>query len=84
MLKTLPERQDKPMAIICWNTAVNLLAEGSPLIPHFKRLEEQGVDVLAGTLCVQELGLMEKMAAGKLASMDDILDLMLNNDVVNL
>ena len=84
MLKALPERNDKPHFIVCWNTAVNLLAQGSPVASHFKRLEEQGVSVLAGALCVQELGLQDKMAAGKSATMNEILDVMLNNEVINL
>ena len=84
MLQALPERSDKPSAIVCWNTAVNLLAQGSPMAPHFKRLEDQGVSVLAGALCVQELGLQEKMVAGTPATMSEILDVMLHNDVINL
>lgn len=84
MLKALPERKDKPDAIVCWNTAVNLLVQGSPMAPHFKRLEDQGVSVLAGALCVQELGLQGKMAAGKAATMNEILDVVLHNEVINL
>ena len=44
MLETLPEREDKPVAIIRRNTAVKLLAEGSPLLAHLRRLEEKGVN----------------------------------------
>ena len=84
MLKALPEHDDEPVAIICWNTAVQLLAEGSPLLPHFKRLEEKGVDILAGRLCVAELGLTDKIAVGKLATMGEILDLILHHSVISL
>ena len=84
MLKTLAEREDRPLAIIFWNTAVKLLAEGSPSVPRLKALEGKGVQLLAGQLCVKELELAGKMAVGKLATMEEILDLILHHEVVNL
>ena len=84
LLETLSKRGDGLAAIICWNTAVRLMAEGSPLLVHLKRLEEKGINILAGQLCVRELDLMNKIAVGRLATMDEILDLILNNDVVAL
>ena len=84
MLESLTKRVERPTAIICWNTAVKLVAEGSPLVPHFKNLEEKGVNILLGKLCVGECELNGKIAVGKEATMDEILDLILNNDVVNL
>jgi hypothetical protein len=84
LLETLSKREDGPAVIICWNTAVKLLAEGSPLLPHFKRLEEKGVKLLAGQLCVKELELTGKIAIGKMATMNEILDLILYNDVLTL
>lgn len=84
MMKTLTEHKGQPLAIIFWNTAVRLLAEGSPTIPYLKILEEKGVQILAGQLCVNELGLTGKMSIGKMVGMNEILDLILNNDVVAL
>ena len=84
LLESLAIRPDRPTAIICWNTAVKLVAEGSPLIPHFKRLEEMGVHILLGKLCVRECELMGKIAVGREATMDEILDLILHHEVVNL
>lgn len=83
-LETLSKRDDGPTAIICWNTAVKLFAEGSPVLPYLKRLEEKGISILAGKLCVKELELTDKIAVGREATMDEILDLMLHNEVVNL
>jgi hypothetical protein len=84
LLETLSKRGDGPAAIICWNTAVKLLAEGAPLLPHFKRLEEKGVKLLAGQLCVKELELDGKIAIGTMATMNEILDLILHHDVLTL
>jgi hypothetical protein len=84
MLKTLVEREDRPAAFVFWNMAVKLLAEDSPAVPHLKALEKKGVQLLAGHLCVKELELTGKMAVGKLATMDEILDLILHHEVVSL
>ena len=84
MLESLEKRPDRPVAIICWNTAVGLVAEGSPLVPHFRRLKEEGVDILLGKLCVGECELSGKIAVGREVTMDEILDLILHNQVVNL
>jgi len=84
MLESLEKSPDRPAAIICWNTAVKLVAEGSPLVPHFRRLEERGVNILLGKLCVGECELGGKIAVGKEATMEEILDLILHNEVVNL
>lgn len=84
MLESLEKRSDRPAAIICWNTAVKLVAQDSPLVPHFKRLEEEGVKILLGKLCVGECELTGKIAVGKEATMDEILDLLLRHEVVNL
>lgn len=84
LLETLAAREDRPAAIICWNTAVKLLAEDSPLLARLKRLEEKGVNILAGQLCVEELGLTHKMTVGKTATIGQILDLILHNDVISL
>jgi hypothetical protein len=84
LLETLSKRDDGPAAIICWNTVVKLMAEGSPLLGHLKGLEEKGIKLLAGRLCVRELELMDKLAVGRLATMDEILDLILHHEVLAL
>jgi hypothetical protein len=84
LFEALPQREDLPAAIIFWNTAVKLMAKGSPLLPHLKRLEEKGVQLLAGKLCVNELELTDKIAVGRVASLGDILDVILHNEVVSL
>jgi hypothetical protein len=84
MLESLEKRPDRPAAIVCWNTAVKLVAEKSPLVPHFKRLKEKGIDILLGKLCVAECELTGRIAVGREVTMDEILDLLLHHEVVNL
>jgi hypothetical protein len=84
LLEALEERQDKPAAIIMWNTAVSLMASDSPALPRLKKLEQSGVKLLAGRLCTTELCIADKIAVGKIVNMDEILDLLLNNEVISL
>jgi len=84
LLDNIIEREDRPRAIICWNTAVRLLAADSPLLKQLKALEGKGVDILAGQLCVSELGLEGQLAAGRSVKMGEILDLVLHSEVISL
>ena len=84
MLEALPRRDDVPSTIVLCNTAVKLVADDSPLLPHLRSLEEKGVNILVGIGCVSELELMERIAVGKLVTMDEIMDVILHNDVVSL
>ncbi len=83
MFKSLANRKDLPAALVFWNTAVRLLTDSSPLLRHLKPLEEKGVAVLAGKLCLQELDISQ-LAVGRAATMDEILDLFDNYSVVSL
>ncbi len=84
MLESLEKREDGPSAFIFWNTAVRLLADDSPLVPYFRRLEEKGILILLGKSCVGECELTGRIAVGRPATMDEILDLLLHKEVVNL
>jgi len=84
LFEALAKREDRPKALIFWNTAVKLLEEGSPAVPHLKVLEEKGVTILAGKLCVEDLCIGDRIAVGKIATMDEILDCMLHNEVISV
>lgn len=84
LLESLAKRTDRPKAIIFWNTAVKLLTTGSPAVPRLKALEEKGIQLLAGRFCLTDLCIADTVAVGKAASMDEILDVMLQNEVISL
>jgi hypothetical protein len=84
LLDALASRGEPIKAVIFWNTAVNLLAGDSPLRGRLKALEEKGVDVVAGRFCVQDLCIADQIVVGRVATMDDILDLLLHNEVISL
>lgn len=84
LVEALAGRDDLPEAIIFWNMAVTLLAEGSPLVSRVKALEEKGVRILAGRFCLTDLCIADRVAVGQAASMDEILDLLLAHEVISL
>ncbi len=83
MLKSMANRRELPAALVFWNTAVKLLTKSSPILRHLVTLEEKGVPLLAGKLCLQELNITE-LGAGRSAGMDEILDLFDKHAVVSL
>ena len=83
-LRLLGESQDKPGSLIFWNAGVRLLCQGSQVLEHLKRLEEQGVELLACTTCLEYFDLMDKLAAGKPTTMMKSIQSMMGGDVVSL
>jgi hypothetical protein len=84
LVESLGKRDDLPEAIVFWNMAVNLLAEGSPLVPRLKALEEKGLKIFAGRFCLTDLCIADRVAVGQAASMDEILGLLMEHEVVSL
>ena len=83
-LRLLGENKDKPTGLIFWNTGVRLVCEGSKVIDHVRRLEGQGVEILACTTCLEYLALEDKIVVGKQTTMAKSIQSMLNGDVVSL
>ena len=83
-LRLLGESDDKPSSLIFWNTGVRLLCEDSKVTDHLKRLEEQGVEILACTTCLEYFDFMDKLVVGKPTTMLKSIQSMLNCDVVTL
>jgi selenium metabolism protein YedF len=83
-LRLLGDNNDKPHSLIFWNSGVRLVCEGSPVLDHLKRLEAQGVEILACTTCLEYLELKEKMLVGKPTTMAKSIEMMLNSEIVCL
>ena len=83
MMESLAGREELPAAIVFWNTAVRLLTAASPVLKQLKALEKKGVALVAGKLCLSELGI-PKLAVGRAGTMDEILDLFQKYGVVSL
>ena len=83
MIDSLASREELPAALVFWNTAVRLLTDRSPVLKKLKALEEKGVALVAGKLCLSELEI-PKLAVGRAGTMDEILDLFQKYGVVSL
>ena len=77
----LRRKEGLPAAIVCINTAVNIVSEDSPMVSRLKILEERGVEIIAGRYCVSEMGLTNKIAVGKVKPLTEIIDFLLRSDV---
>ena len=83
-LGKLTENKEKPARIVFWNAGVNLVTEGSWALEHLKKLEQQGVEILACGTCLDYFDLTKKQKAGKPTDMVKSIDAILNSDVVCL
>lgn len=83
-LRLLGESQEKPASLIFLNSGVKLVCEGSEVLDHLKKLEEQGVEILACTTCLEFYGLVDKLKAGKPTTMVKSIQAMMNTATVCL
>jgi len=83
-LRLLGENKEKPETLVFWNTGVRLLCEGSDVMGHLKRLEEQGVEMLACSTCLEYLGLVDKLKIGKPTTMYKSIQSLFNSEIVSL
>jgi selenium metabolism protein YedF len=83
-LRLLGDSKDKPGALVFWNSGVRLVCEGSPVLEHLKRLEEQGVGIRACGTCLEYLELAEKVRIGKPTTMADSIQAMFSSEAICL
>ena len=65
----------KPEAICFYTDGVKLVCEGSPALLGLRLLEAQGVRLIACRTCLEHFGLSDKVAAGEVGGMNDIVRL---------
>ena len=83
-LRVLGESPQKPVTIIMWNAGVRLACEGSDVLDNLKRLEQQGVEILACTTCLEYFDLKEKMVVGKPTTMAKSIASMMASETITL
>jgi len=71
-LKTLKDAPSRPDVIILLNAGVKLVAEGSDLLDDLRALEALGVDLAACGTCLDFFHLKEKVRAGRVTNMSEI------------
>jgi intracellular sulfur oxidation DsrE/DsrF family protein len=72
-LDLLEQNGTPPGAIAFYARGVHLVAEGSPAIDRLRALEARGVRVIACKTCLDAFGLADKVRAGVVGGMGDIL-----------
>ncbi len=65
-----------PSHILLMERGVKLLLHESPSLDAIKVLEGRGVEMLACQTCLDYYGIMEKIKAGKVSNMPDIIEVM--------
>ena len=83
-LSNLVNSKDRPARLVFLNTGVKLVAEGSWALAHLKKLEEQGVVVLACGTCLDFFEIKDKIKVGKVGNMAAVIGFMMNTDTVCL
>jgi selenium metabolism protein YedF len=83
-LRLLGENEEKPAALVFWNTGVHLVCEGSWALGHLKKLEEQGVEILACSTCLEYFDLTDKLMVGKPTTMVNSIHSMLGSEMICL
>jgi hypothetical protein len=72
-LTMLQENSMYPGAICFYAEGVKVVVEGSPVLDLLHALESKGVRLIICSTCLQYFGLSEKVAAGIIGGMNDIL-----------
>lgn len=66
------EPQHRPDAIIFYNAGVRLCCEGSDLLEDLRRLEAEGIEIIACGTCLNYFGLASKLVVGRGSDMLEI------------
>jgi hypothetical protein len=73
-LQLLDQSNDLPAAICFYTEGVKLVTEGSPVLEILHALEKKGVRLIVCSTCLNYFGLNEKVKAGIVGGMSDILE----------
>ncbi len=75
-IHTLSQLKPLPATIICYNAGVKLAVKDSMVLDDLQQLAQAGVDILVCGTCVNYFGLGDRIAAGRISNMYDILETM--------
>jgi selenium metabolism protein YedF len=83
-LRLLGDSSEKPNMLIFWNAGIKLLCKGSKVIEHTKKLESQGIHILACTTCLEYFDLENKLVIGKPTTTSNSIQTMFDHVIVSL
>jgi selenium metabolism protein YedF len=79
-LKTLKDLDRKPDRLILINSGVQLASEDSKVLDTLRELSEEGTEIVSCGTCIDFYGLKDKMKAGVISNMYDIVQSLLRAD----
>lgn len=71
-----------PDTIICYNSGVKLMAQGSIVLDAFDSLSLKGVEIIACGTCVDHYDLRNVIQVGRVSDMTEIVSVMMQADKV--
>jgi selenium metabolism protein YedF len=83
-LRKLCVIENKPDRIVLYNSAVHLIAQGSPVLDAMEMLSAQGVDILACGTCLSHFKLLDKIAVGRKSDMQEIAGFLTTDQVTTV
>ena len=81
-LELLMQNGDMPNSICFYTEGVKLVCEGSPFIEQLHAFEEKGVRLIVCSTCLNYFDLTDKVKAGIVGGMGDIIEAQRNADKV--
>jgi len=81
-INTLIETTPRPETIIFMNSGVKLAIEGSPVLESLDKLEKAGVNLLVCGTCLNYFEVKDKLKAGKVSNMYEIVEHMMGAEKV--
>ncbi len=81
-LELLNQHAELPNAICFYTEGVKLVVEGSPVLEQLHSLETKGMRLIVCSTCLNYFGLQDKVKAGIVGGMGDILEAQLKAEKV--
>jgi len=81
-LRKLCMQQEKPSAIVFYNSGVHVLAGGSATLDALEALAEAGVDLIACGTCVAFYELKDSIFVGRISDMHEIVATLMHSTKV--
>ena len=72
-LALIAQHNPQPAQICFYTDGVKLTVEGSPVLDELVALQEKGVELVVCSTCVDTFGLRDKVRAGVIGGMPDII-----------
>lgn len=81
-LRKLWASEQLPNVIICYNSGVKLIANGSAVMDALDGLSLKGVEVIACGTCIDHYNLRDSVKVGRISDMAEIVSIIMSSDKV--